>query len=169
LVEPFTKAICSSYAMNPILQMRQVQCLPVPVSEAWKFFANPHNLFAITPAHLNLKVTNELEGDEIYPGQIITYKIRPLLRVPLSWMTEITHVEPEKLFVDEQRKGPYALWHHQHHFKAVDGGTEMTDIVHYRMPFGVFGRLGLPVVKKELRDLFAYRRKKIGELFGEMA
>lgn len=154
--------------MSGIHIMRQVQRLPVPVSEAWQFFSHPKNLSVITPEHLNLKFTNELQGDEIYPGQIITYSVKPLLRIPLFWMTEITHVEKEKLFVDEQRKGPYALWQHQHHFKPVDGGVEMTDIIHYRLPFGVFGSIGLPLVKRELRDLFAFRRDKIEAIFGTL-
>ncbi len=97
--------------------------------------------------------------------QIITYKIKPLFGVPLFWKTEISHVERHKLFVDEQRKGPYALWHHQHHFKPIDGGTEMTDIVQYKLPFGVLGILGTPVVKTQLNAIFQYRKKMIEKKF----
>lgn len=154
--------------MSRVNLIRQVQQLPISVEEAWDFFSHPKNLAIITPEHLNLKFTNELYGDEIYPGQIITYKVKPLLRIPLFWMTEITHVERHKLFVDEQRKGPYALWHHQHHFKAIEDGVEMTDIVHYKLPFGPFGALGMPLIKKQLSSLFAYRKQRVEQLFGVM-
>ncbi|MDB5253061.1 MAG: hypothetical protein JWP27_2230 [Flaviaesturariibacter sp.] len=155
--------------MSHVNLVRQVQQLPISVEKAWDFFSHPKNLAVITPPHLNLKFTNELHGEAIYPGQIITYKVKPLLRIPLFWMTEITHVEPYKLFVDEQRKGPYALWHHQHHFKPIDTGVEMTDIVHYKLPFGIFGGLGKPLVRKQLDELFTYRRKRVEELFGTVS
>jgi ligand-binding SRPBCC domain-containing protein len=154
--------------MSHVHLVRQVQQLPVSVADAWAFFSNAKNLGLITPPHLQLRLTNKLHGDEIYPGQIITYTVKPLFRIPLFWMTEITHVERHKLFVDEQRKGPYALWHHQHHFKPVAGGTEMTDIVHYKLPFGIFGGIGKPLVRRQLDELFAYRLRKVEELFGEM-
>jgi ligand-binding SRPBCC domain-containing protein len=151
--------------MSKIHLIRQVQKLPVTVEEAWNFFSNPKNLLIITPASLNLKITSEANDGEIYKGQIITYKIKPLFGVPLFWKTEISHVERHKLFVDEQRKGPYALWHHQHHFKPIDGGTEMTDIVQYKLPFGVLGILGTPVVKTQLNAIFQYRKKMIEKKF----
>lgn len=152
--------------MSKIYFIKQVQKLPVPTSECWNFFSNAKNLLAITPASLNLKITSELKDEEIHKGQIITYKVKPLLGIPLFWKTEISHVERNKLFVDEQRKGPYALWHHEHHFKPIDGGTEMTDIVQYKLPFGVFGLMGLPIVKSQLDSIFAYRKSKIEEKFG---
>jgi ligand-binding SRPBCC domain-containing protein len=147
--------------------LQQVQQLPISVEEAWHFFSQPKNLAVITPEHLNLKFTNEVYGDEIYPGQIITYNVKPLLGIPMFWMTEITHVERLKFFVDEQRKGPYAMWHHQHHFKPMNGGTEMTDIIHYRLPMGFLGNIGVPLVKAQLAKIFAYRKQKTDELFGK--
>src|SRR6476469_6117316 len=114
--------------MSKVHLFTSVQKIPVTIHDAWDFFSNPANLFTLTPPHLNLKFTNKLFGDDMYPGQVITYKVKPLLGIPLFWMTEITHVEKHHFFVDEQRKGPYALWHHQHHFKPVPGGVEMTDI-----------------------------------------
>lgn len=155
--------------MSKVHFIKQVQKLPVGVEEAWDFFSNPHNLSRITPQTLDFRITSKIEGDEIYSGQIITYIVKPLFGIPLFWMTEISHVERYKLFVDEQRKGPYALWHHQHHFKPVDGGTEMTDIVHYKLPFGLLDILGLPVVKGQLNKIFSYRKEKIEGLFGTMA
>ena len=103
----------------------------------------------------------------MYPGQIIEYKLRPLLNIPIYWMTEITQVQDKLFFIDEQRFGPYALWHHQHHFKEVEGGVEMTDIVHYRIPFWIFGDIAnVLFVKKDLQNIFAYRFEKVESLFG---
>jgi len=152
--------------MAYIQMLRQVQKIPVTLEQAWEFFSQPKNLAVLTPAHLNLRFTNELIMDEIYPGQIITYHVKPILGIPFFWMTEITHVERLKFFVDEQRRGPYAFWHHQHHFRQLEGGVEMTDIIHYQLPFGVFGNIGKVVIQKQLRQIFEYRRRKIGELFG---
>ena len=154
--------------MGKVHQLKSIQKLPVSLEEAWEFFSNPANLLTITPPFLNLKVTNQVHGDRMYPGQIVTYKVKPLLGIPLFWMTEITHVEHLKLFVDEQRTGPYKIWHHQHHFKAIEGGVEMTDIVHYAIPFGPLGSLAHALtVKKQLEKIFTFRYEKVIELFGE--
>ena len=147
--------------------LQSVQKVPASIDAVWAFFSDANNLKAVTPPHLNLKVTNNVFGDAVYAGQVMTYTVRPLLGIPLAWMTEITHVVEGRYFVDEQRKGPYKLGHHQHHFKAIEGGVEMTDIVHYRLPLGVLGSLahGM-VVKKELEKIFTYRYQKIVALFG---
>lgn len=137
------------------------------MEKVWAFFSDAANLLNVTPPHLNLKVTNEVYGQEVYAGQVMTYTVKPLLGIPLAWMTEITHVEPLKYFVDEQRKGPYKLWHHQHHFKSIEGGVEMIDLVHYRLPFGPIGNIANSLlVKKELEKIFIYRYQKIIDLFG---
>ena len=147
--------------------LKRVQGLPIPVEKAWDFFSHPKNLDALTPPSLNLKFTNELFGEAMYPGQVITYNVKPVLGIPLFWMTEITHVAKPHFFVDEQRRGPYALWHHEHHFKPVAGGVEMTDLIHYAIPFGVLGRLAHALfVKKQLNEIFAYRYQKAETLFG---
>ncbi|HYO21154.1 MAG TPA: SRPBCC family protein [Flavisolibacter sp.] len=154
--------------MGKVFSLYSRQNVPKTIEEVWRFFSDAKNLLTVTPPHLNLKVTNDVYGEEVYAGQVVTYTVRPLLNIPLSWMTEITHVEPLKYFVDEQRKGPYKLWHHQHHFKAIEGGVEMIDIVHYRLPFGVIGSIGNAlIVKKELEKIFLYRYQKIIELFGK--
>jgi ligand-binding SRPBCC domain-containing protein len=153
--------------MSKVYAFKRVQKLPVALEEAWDFFSHPKNLHALTPPALNLKFTNELFGEGMYPGQVITYKVKPLLRIPLFWMTEITHVHKPHFFVDEQRRGPYALWHHQHHFKPIEGGVEMTDLIHYAIPFGVMGRVAHALfVKRQLEAIFAYRFKKAEALFG---
>lgn len=154
--------------MSKVYQLKSVQKIPGRLEDVWEFFSNPNNLLAITPPFLNLKVTNEIYGDKAYAGQIITYTVRPILGIPIFWMTEITHIEPLKFFVDEQRKGPYKLWHHQHHFRPIENGVEMTDIVHYRIPFGILGRIANPlIVKSKLFDIFSYRYQKVNEVFGE--
>lgn len=154
--------------MGKIHSLKSAQTIPVSLGEAWKFFSNPHNLLTITPPFLNLKITNEIFGDEVYAGQIMMYTVKPMLGIPMSWMTEITHMERLKFFVDEQRKGPYQLWHHQHHFTPVEGGVEMTDLIHYRLPLGVLGNLANTIsVKNRLKEIFTYRYFKITELFGD--
>jgi len=153
--------------MSKIHRLVSVQQIPVSLEKTWQFFSDPKNLMTITPPFLNLVITNEVFGEEVYPGQVMTYKVKPLLGIGVEWMTEITHVEKQKMFVDEQRKGPYKLWHHQHHFKTKNGNTEMIDIVHYRLPFSFLGEAMHFIVKKKLLEIFSYRYKKIIELFGD--
>jgi ligand-binding SRPBCC domain-containing protein len=154
--------------MGRIHILKSIQKIPATPEEVWEFFSGPQNLFALTPPFLNLKPTGDPGGKETYAGQILTYTVKPLLGIPLFWMTEITHVERLKLFVDEQRKGPYSLWRHQHHFKPVEGGTEMTDIIHYRLPLGPLGDLGhVLFVKGRLKKIFEYRYRRVEELFGQ--
>ena len=144
------------------------QRIPVPVEAAWSFFANPANLQTMTPDNMGFKVISKHHGDKMYAGQIIEYTVKPVLGIPLYWMTEITQVKDKEYFIDEQRFGPYSLWHHQHHFKAIEGGVEMTDIVHYKNPLGILGRMANSLfVQKQLRGIFDYRFKKVEELFGK--
>ena len=148
--------------------LKRVQRLPITATEAWDFFSTPANLQKITPKHMDFRVTSDPDFlTKIYPGQVITYTVKPLLGIPLFWMTEITHVEPGVFFVDEQRVGPYALWHHQHHFRAVPGGVEMTDLVHYRVPLGWLGDFAHWLfVHRQLRQIFDHRWKVLEERFG---
>jgi ligand-binding SRPBCC domain-containing protein len=147
--------------------IRIVQKIPVSIESAWKFFSNPANLEVLTPSSMGFRTISQFHGDRMYPGQIIEYKVSPLLGIPLYWMTEITHVDPGKYFVDEQRFGPYALWHHQHHFKSIPGGVEMTDIVNYRNPLGFLGKIANDLfVKQQLKTIFDFRFAKVEELFG---
>lgn len=163
----FLLSLLLMYYMSKVHELRRVQMLPVSLKEAWEFFSHPKNLAVITPDELNLKFTNELYGEAAYSGQVITYTVKPLLGIPFFWMTEITHLEPGKYFVDEQRRGPYSLWHHQHHFREVEGGVEMTDIVHYQLPLWPFSNIMLPLVKGKLEQIFEFRNKRIEDVFGK--
>ena len=147
--------------------IKTIQKIPASIDQVWDFFSNPSNLKTITHAHLNFRVISRHHGDHIYPGQIIEYKVSPFFKLPLYWMTEITAVEDKKFFIDEQRHGPYKMWHHQHHFKEISGGVEMTDIVHYKNPFWIIGKLAnVLFVKKQLKTIFEYRFKITEEVFG---
>ncbi|ULQ55259.1 SRPBCC family protein [Flavihumibacter rivuli] len=149
--------------------LKTVQKIPVTLEKAWDFFSSPANLAAITPSHMGFNIISKHHGPRMYQGQIIEYKVSPVLGIPMYWMTEITHVEEGKFFVDEQRFGPYSLWHHQHHFREIDGGVEMTDIVHYKIPLGFLGDLANSLfVRRQLDGIFDYRFKKVEELFGKM-
>ncbi|MFN4079399.1 MAG: SRPBCC family protein [Saprospiraceae bacterium] len=150
--------------------LKRVQRLPIPLDQAWDFFSSPRNLQTITPAYMGFKITSDPEfNQEMYAGQVITYIVKPVMGIPLKWMTEITHVQPGRFFVDEQRMGPYKLWHHQHHFKAIEGGIEMTDLVHYRLPLGILGDIAQVLfVRRQLDEIFDYRWRKLEELFGPM-
>ena len=150
-----------------IYTLHSKQNLPISLEEAWEFLSNPKNLKTITPNYMGFKT---LSGDEkpMFAGQIIQYIVTPVLGIPMKWVTEITHVQDKKYFVDEQRFGPYSLWHHKHFLKEIPGGVEMEDIVDYKVPMGILGRMVHPfLVKPKLSEIFDYRRKKLIELFGE--
>ena len=141
------------------------QLIPVSLQEAWDFFANPRNLNAVTPKELEFRITSDVP-DNMYEGLIITYSIKPMLNIPVNWVTEITHIKDLAYFVDEQRKGPYRMWHHEHHFREVPGGVVMTDILHYDIGKWIFGRIaGALFVHRAVREIFSFRRKALEETF----
>lgn len=148
--------------------LRRLEChqhLPLALSEAWRFFADPANLARITPPDLGFEVTSGLP-ERMYAGMIVSYRVRPFGGVRFPWVTEITHVREPEFFVDEQRSGPYRFWHHQHHFREVTDGVEMVDLVHYQLPFGRFGDLlAGRSVERRVAAIFAYRRRVLFELF----
>ncbi|MCU0387795.1 MAG: SRPBCC family protein [Chitinophagaceae bacterium] len=154
--------------MSKVYSLKTVQKLPVSIDKAWDFFSRPENLKEITPSHLGFNIVSKHHGDRMYPGQIIEYKVSPILGIPMYWMTEITQVIDKKFFIDEQRYGPYSLWHHQHHFKEIEGGVEMTDIVHYKIPFWFLGDIAnVILVKNELRKIFDFRYQLAEEKLGK--
>jgi len=149
--------------------LQRTQQLPISIGQAWDFFSRPDNLQDITPAYMNFRILSNSNSKEMYAGQVITYKVSPLFGIPLFWMTEITHVKDREYFVDEQRFGPYALWHHTHRFKEIPGGVEMLDMVHYKMPFGWLGQLLAGwFVKRQVEGIFDYRYKVLQDRFGKM-
>ena len=155
--------------MSKVYSLKTVQVIPATLEKTRDFFSNPANLANITPDNMGFKTISKYHGDIMYAGQVIEYKVRPVLGIPLYWMTEITHVDDKKYFVDEQRYGPYSMWHHQHHFKVIEGGVEMTDIVHYKLPLWFLGDIANTLfVKKQLNGIFDYRFKKVEELFGRI-
>jgi len=152
--------------MSKVYELHRVQLLRTSMDEAWRFFSSPANLQAITPAFMKFKITNTY-GNEMYAGQLIEYRVRPLLGISLYWMTEITHVKDKEYFIDEQRFGPYKFWHHQHHFKKVAQGIEMTDLLHYKIPYYFLGDVANRLlVQKKVAQIFNYRERKIREMYG---
>jgi ligand-binding SRPBCC domain-containing protein len=151
-----------------IYTLTKKQFLPITMDEAWAFFSTPINLKKITPEYMGFNILTDLGDGKMYPGQIIHYIVTPVLGIPMRWTTEITHVIDRKYFVDEQRFGPYSFWHHQHWFREVDGGVEMTDIVNYGIPLGVLGRIANTIfVRSKLQEIFDYREKVTHEMFGK--
>ncbi|MCM8569914.1 SRPBCC family protein [Gramella jeungdoensis] len=150
-----------------IYSLNSLQKLPISPERAWKFLSDPKNLKTITPDYMGFEILSG--GDRpMFPGQIIQYIVTPVGGIRTKWITEITHVREGEYFVDEQRFGPYSLWHHKHFIKPIPGGVEMEDIIDYKLPLGWIGQLVHPfLVKPKLEEIFQYRRKKLIELFGE--
>lgn len=144
------------------------QKLPISRIQAWEFLSDPKNLKAITPDYMSFEIVSGADR-RIFPGQIIQYKVSPMLGIKLPWVTEITHVVEGHYFVDEQRYGPYSFWHHKHFLKDIPGGVEMEDVIDYKIPLDFLGQwLHRLLVRKKLDEIFEYRRKKLIALFGEM-
>ena len=149
-----------------IYRLKTIQNLPITQNEAWDFLSDPKNLKRITPDYMGFKIVSGI-ADRMYAGQIIQYIVTPILGIPTSWVTEITHVKEGEYFVDEQRFGPYALWHHKHFIKPINKGVEMIDIVDYKIQLGILGRMVHPfLVAPKLKEIFDYRKKALLELFG---
>jgi ligand-binding SRPBCC domain-containing protein len=150
--------------------LKCIQKLPISLDAAWDFFSSPKNLKEITPDYMGFKVTSDPDFlENAYGGQIISYIVTPILGIPMKWTTEITQVEFQKYFIDEQRFGPYSFWHHQHHFKAIEGGVEMIDLLHYKPPMWILGDIANTLfIKGKINEIFDYRRKVLEEKFGKM-
>jgi len=141
------------------------QNLPIGLDEAWSFFSSPRNLDLITPDDMSFEIVSGADS-KAYSGQLITYKIKPLLNIPMNWVTEITQCVDKKYFIDEQRFGPYKFWHHQHHFEATKDGVLMKDILHYALPYGFVGELmGKILLHKKVQNIFDYREQKLNDIF----
>ena len=155
--------IFQSHSGIHTLEVRQfINC---SMDEAWLFFSSPGNLSKITPSHMGFQITSGTPA-KMAPGQIITYRVSPFPGFTTNWVTEITHVSEGKYFVDEQRFGPYRMWHHEHHFEAQGEGVLMTDRVSYKLPFGWLGKLAHALfVKRQLQQIFAFREEFLDKMF----
>jgi len=150
-----------------IYRLHKKQKFPISIDKAWDFLSKPENLKIITPDYMSFDILSGADRS-MYPGQIIQYIVTPILGIKTKWVFEITQVKRQNYFVDEQLYGPYALWHHKHFIKAIDGGVEMEDIIDYKLPLGWLGQLVHPfLVKPKLEEIFEYRQKKLTELFGD--
>ncbi len=135
--------------------------LDCPVQEVFTFFADPVNLETITPPWLRFEIETK-PPFEMQKGTLIDYRLR-LHGIPLSWRSEITVWDPPHKFVDEQVRGPYRFWHHEHTFDEKDGGTVVRDHVDYAVPGGFLtNRL---VVARDVAQIFDFRRRKLSEIF----
>lgn len=142
------------------------QIVRASLAETWKYFSNPNNLRYITPQELGFRVLTADLPDEIYPGLFIEYKVSPILRIPLTWVTEITHVDAEKMFADEQRIGPYRIWSHKHFFRKQGKFTYMTDRVDYALPPLPFAAAANALfVRRKLNQIFDFRKAAVEALF----
>jgi ligand-binding SRPBCC domain-containing protein len=147
-------------------QLHRTQLLNASIDEVWDFISSPANLKKITPEYMGFDITSDNSDAKMYEGMIISYKVSPVLGIKVDWVTEITHVKDRQFFVDEQRIGPYALWHHQHHIEKTDNGVLMTDIVTYAPPFGFLGSIANSLmIKNKLKEIFRHREKVLNELY----
>ena len=150
-----------------IFKLKYSQKLPISLNEAWDFLSSPNNLELITPKSMDFNIT-DWDKKKAYPGQIFQYTVKPLLGIKINWVTEITQVKTNEFFIDEQRFGPYAMWHHQHFFQPHSEGVLMTDIINYKLPFWFIGRLvNQLVIKKQLESIFKYRQLELIKIFGD--
>ena len=148
-------------------QFKRSQKIPATIEEVWDFISSPANLKEITPDYMGFDITSEDLPEKMYPGMIISYVVKPLLGIPTTWVTEITKVTDKAYFIDEQRVGPYKLWHHQHFIEPIEGGVLMRDIVSYQPPFGFLGAImNSLVIRKKLREIFDYRVEAVNKRFG---
>lgn len=149
-------------------QFKQEQKINASIEEVWEFISSPKNLKKITPDYMGFDITSHDLPDKMYPGMIITYLIKPIFGIKTPWMTEITQVQDLKFFIDEQRVGPYKLWHHQHFIEPIEHGVLMKDIVTYSPPLGFLGTIANKlIIRKKLQEIFEYRTMAINKKFGK--
>ncbi|QDO94693.1 SRPBCC family protein [Formosa sediminum] len=150
-----------------VYQFKRQQSFKQPIETLWDFISNPKNLKTITPDYMGFDIVTEDLPNLMYEGMIIHYKVSPVLGIKTTWVTEITHVKDTHYFVDEQRVGPYKIWHHQHFLEATREGTLMKDIVTYQPPFSILGDIANSImIEKKLIEIFEYRTTVLNQLFG---
>ena len=150
-------------------QLHKTQKIPATIDQVWDFISSPANLKKITPEYMGFNITSKILSEKMYPGMIISYKVSPVLGIKMTWVTEITQVKEKEYFVDEQRVGPYSMWHHEHKIEPIKGGVLMTDIVSYKPPFGILGSIAnTMLIKKQLKEIFDFRTVAMEKMFGKM-
>ena len=149
-----------------VYQFHREQKLPATVNEVWEFISSPGNLKEITPDYMGFDIVSPQKPEEMYPGMIIIYKVSPLLNKKMTWVTEITHIKEKEYFVDEQRKGPYKMWHHEHKITPIENGVLMSDLLTYQPPMGLIGNLANKfIIRKKLNEIFSHRKKALEKIF----
>lgn len=152
----------------PVYQFYKEQKIPATKELVWDFISSPNNLKKITPDYMGFNIISQNLAKQMYPGMMISYQVSPILGIKMLWVTEITHVKDLDYFVDEQRVGPYSIWHHEHQLKEIDGGVLMTDLITYQPPMGFLGAIANQLfIKKQLHQIFDYRRQAVIDIFGE--
>lgn len=143
------------------------QRFPIDIQQAWDFFSYPLNLEKITPKSLALKIDSEHMDKKMYPGQIITYSVKPLWNISMEWVTQIAAVQEPTYFIDEQKFGPYTFWHHEHWFTPIPQGILVEDVIYYKLPWGIIGKaLHYLKIRNELKKIFLHRNEVLEKLLG---
>lgn len=151
-----------------IHRIEQQQTFNLTIEDIWKFISTPLNLNLITPDDMEFKILTQNLPDEIYSGLIIQYTVKPLWNLRFNWVTEITAVEKNKYFIDEQRFGPYQFWHHEHFLFQNKNKVIMKDLVLYAIPYGLVGEiLHKLIIRKRLEYIFQFRKQKLDEIFNQ--
>ncbi len=149
-----------------LYQLKKTQFIRASLDEVWDFISSPRNLKEITPVYMGFEIVSDNLPDNMYPGMLIHYKVRPFLGIPLNWVSEITHIAENKYFIDVQRTGPYSFWHHQHFIEQQEEGILMTDIVSYTPPFSFLGYISNAIfIRKQLNEIFSYREAALNKRF----
>lgn len=150
--------------MKHYLKFEEV--IPASLDEVWNFFSDAKNLLVLTPKDMNMKVITELENTKLFEGMRIAYYVSPLFKIPVFWETEILKVEEQHQFIDIQLRGPFKSWQHTHTFMKIGDEVKMIDEIEYELPFGFIGDLfHKPIVLRNLKSLFEYRRDICSEIF----
>ncbi len=169
VISNYSTFVIENKTIMKVYQLRKSQVLPISIAEAWEFFATPKNLKMLTPPYMGFDIISNDADQPMYSGMIIQYIVKPVLGIRMNWVTEIKNVEKHQYFIDEQRAGPYRLWHHQHFFKEIERGVEVVDIVTYSLPMGILGRIAHQLfVEKQLNSIFEYRFNKLNTLFSRI-
>lgn len=145
-----------------VFQFERQQLLKASLVDVWNFISNPANLKKITPEYMGFDIKIKDLPLKMYEGQIIIYKVTPLFKIPMTWVTEITHVKDFEYFVDEQLIGPYKLWHHEHFIEEAENGVLMKDILTYQPPMGILGNIANSlIINRKINQIFDFREKNL--------